>query len=194
MRKSFASIAIACCAAIGTAASAGPFGIEQGQPLSSLKVLKHVRGNYYTVTVPSPHSNFEAYTVLVTPEDGVCKIAAIGKTLEGDAEGYEARRVYDNLKAGLQAKYGKSKDFDFLHSGSIWNKPNEWAMSLKQKERSLSSFWDQESGSTLPPDINSIMLDANAVSSTGTYVNVSYEFSNFSRCKNRIDKANNSVL
>ena len=177
------------------AAQAGPFGVERGMPLSKLQVIKKEdQPFYYEIRVPSPHPNFETYIAVVTPEDGLCKITGIGKTLEGDADGTIARSVFNELHSALSAKYGNSKDFDFLHANSIWNEPNEWAMSLKQNERSLASFWDREEHSNMPPDLSGITLQAHAVSSNGTYVNVSYEFSNSAACSTRSEASKNSVL
>jgi hypothetical protein len=86
------------------------------------------------------------------------------------------------LAAALSEKYGKpTKTFDFLHSRSIWKESNEFAMSLRQHERTLSDYWEALPGK-LPDSIASIALVAYGASQTNTYLTLNYEFSNLDSC------------
>ena len=62
--------------------------------------------------------------------------------------------------------------------GSIWKEPNDWMMGLKQKERTLVAFWDEETGADMSSTVANIMLEANATSSSSGYLSLSYEFDN----------------
>jgi hypothetical protein len=55
-------------------------------------------------------------------------------------------------------------------------------MSLYLKERKLVAFWNRESGSGLPADVEVIMLTAKALDSSRGYVSLSYEFTNMDAC------------
>ncbi len=78
----------------------------------------------------------------------------------------------------IEVVYGPSKVFDFLKYGSIWKEPNDWMMGLKQKERTLVAFWDDETGADMSSTVANIMLEANATSSSSGYLSLSYEFDN----------------
>ena len=67
---------------------AGPFGLEMGMSKEQMKKefkmsfengLKSTGiGRFlYQVKVPKPHSDFEVYYIIVTPEHGLCKIVAV---------------------------------------------------------------------------------------------------------------------
>jgi hypothetical protein len=49
------------------------------------------------------------------------------------------------------------------------------------QERTLTSYWTKEK-STLPDDVESIALEAGAISPETGFVKVGYEFSNFNEC------------
>ena len=197
MRKAYWLIAVAVVLQSGTAVqsqeSGGAFGVAMGQPVSSLKVVKKLQGNTYEVEVPKPNSEFEEYIVMAAPNTGVCKISALGKTHLNDRYGSDVRSAFDHLHAALVVRYGTAKDFDFLRAGSIWNDPQDFHMGVLKKERTLTSFWDRDNGSTLPVQLTSIMLDTRAVSS-GPYVALSYEFANFGKCKSVADSSNDAGL
>jgi hypothetical protein len=165
-------------------ADAQAFGIRMGQKVASLDGAvehKESRGRatrqYSVKTVPLPHSEFESYTVLETTKQGICKVVGIGKTHSADKYGVSLRSAFDDLDAALTSKYGEGKKFDFLHSGSIWSDADEFAMSLRLEERSLSKFWEMNEGA-----ISSIALTAHALSPTDTYLRINYEFTNFEDC------------
>ena len=170
----------------GAPTMAAPFGVEMGTPIANLRVLSQ-KGSVYTVMAPNPNSEFESYMVIATAKTGVCKINGIGVDHTGDAEGSEIRGVFDKFKTILSTRYGTSKYYDFLHANSIWSNNTEFAMSLRQNQRTLADIWDAEEHSALAPDIDSIMLEAHATNTTTTYITVSYEFKNFKQCKSIVE-------
>jgi hypothetical protein len=164
-------------------ALAGPFGLTQGAPLSKLQVVKKSSGEHrYVINVPSPLSDFDFYIATVTPVHGLCRVAAMGETLTDDANGAKARTKYEHLKGLLDSKYGASRQYDFLHAGSVWKLPSQFATSIDKKERTLQAFWTAENSSRLPSDIGAINLEVAALSATETYVNVIYELANHDAC------------
>lgn len=178
-----------------TLAAAGPFGLTQGTPVSRLLVVKKLDGDYrYEVRVPTPLSEFDFYIATVTPGEGLCRVTAIGRTLENDSNGASARAVYTSLKNALDEKYGNSKAFDFVHLGALFDKPSEFAMAIFRNERSLSAFWDNQERSRLPADLSSIQLSVKALSSSKTYVNISYELGNFDACQRSINSLKSRAL
>jgi hypothetical protein len=166
-------------------ADAQAFGIKMGQKAASLEGAveqKENRGRatrqYVLKTVPLPNSEFESYLATETTRQGICKVSGIGKTHVSDRFGFSIRRAFDELDSALTARYGEATGaYDFLHAGSIWSEADEFAMSLRRDERSLTKIWEP-SGEA----ISAIMLDAKAVSSSDTYLTLSYEFTNFDAC------------
>lgn len=176
----FAALAMVALAA---PASAQAFGIEMGTPIRSLKVISNQGENSYIVEAPMPNREFESYLVYATPQHGVCKVTGIGVNHDGDISGISVRAKFLDLSATLKQKYGSSeRKFDFLHAGSIWDQPHEWAMSLRQDQRTYAEYWSREAGN-LPPQISGIGLTAKSISSNATYLTLVYEFSNFSDCR-----------
>lgn len=179
-------------ASVGTAAAAGPFGLEMGTPTSKLRVIGRAdKPDTYQVAPPTPDAEFSAYVVVASSKQGLCKIVAFGKDHENDADGTAIRAAFEHVKATLAKQYGSSGDFDFVDFGSPWSKGGDFAMSLRENHRSLASFWDSSEESTLPGDITNIKLEAKATSSTTTYVTVTYEFANFGQCNGETVRTQN---
>ena len=149
---------------------------------------------YYKISVPQPNGEFELYTVLATPQTGICTVTGLGKTHQNDGSGFATIAAFRRLKAALNERYGNSKDFDFLISGALWTKQNEWGWSIYKKERNLTSYWDSEERSNLPANVQSIVLDTKATGPNDTYITLRYEFANFGKCKAIVDRADSSGL
>ena len=162
-------------------AGVNAFGITKGQKASSLSVIKKIDALNYQISVPTPNPEFDMYIARVSPRSGVCRVSGIGKTHEDDRYGAATRAAFERLQGSLERKYGSFKNYDYLKAGSIWKDPQDFHMAILKKERSLTTFWDDEEGSNLPDGLDSIMLQANAVTS-GPYVTVAYEFSNIGDC------------
>lgn len=164
------------------ASFAQPFGIAEGTPTAELNVVREHHTFFYVITPKAPHPDFESYTATSTPEDGVCRLAGIGFTLGNDAYGTQSRSLFEKIADQLSGKYGKSKTFDFLHAGSIWHEPREWAMAVYKNERSFARVWSKKEGSTLQNGIESILLSIYAVASDKTYVSLSFDYDNHAKC------------
>ena len=174
---------------------AGPFGLSQGMPLSSLKVVRKLSDGMYSITVPNPNSGFEIYTAVLTPQDGLCKIVALGKDFDNDRYGSSAREKYAELKEFLDQKYGEGQTFDFIKNGALWDSSDEWVMSIKQNERTYVTFYITDKlPQKLPDYLKGIKLEVDALSSSTSYVRLGYEFANIDTCLKRIKSSDNESL
>jgi hypothetical protein len=174
------------------------FGLNMGESTSQVKsrgvILTPVsRYVFRTQGLPSGNSLFDDYRLIIAPKSGLCKIIAWISRIEDSPYGDSTRTKYDSLYRALTAKYGSSRSFDFLRAGSIWNDSREWMMSLYQKERELSAFWDAEEGSRLPGSLKAVSIRAYASSTSTSMIAVAYEFNNAKACfleKDALDQQN----
>ena len=190
----FFSGVVLICFILSSGCLAQPFGIAEGTPTTQLQIEED-RGDYfYIIKPPKTHSNFEAYTALSTPEQGVCRLSGLGFTLENDAYGNRARDLFQFLTDQLSSKYGKSKIFDYLRVGSIWREPQEWAISINKNERSYNRYWDKEEKSTLSSGLRSVTLSTKALDSNRTYIVITYEFDNIDKCMAKRKAVGSGIL
>ena len=183
--RSLAIAALLSTAAIPT--YAGPFGLSMGMTLPEIKKIASVQATksphiYVLSSVPTPHTDIDRYTIFLTPNNGLCKIIASGKTLATSVYGDRVKQEFESFETALKEKYGANKKFDFLRSGSIWNEGKDWMMGLLKKERTLGAFWDEQEKSNLVDSIHSVQLEAVALSREQGYVRLTYEFSNVRAC------------
>lgn len=184
----------------GPAIAGGAFGIEQGTPISAFPDAKPVSGRsggyqvFQISSPPKPHDEFKSYLLVTTPATGICKILGLGKKHQWDRSGSEIRTSFNSMKEALISKYGVSDNVDDIQATSIWKGLNEFSMALTNKERFLLSYWDRSKGSTMPDDINTVGLQANAEGGLDTYLTINYEFSNFKQCQEEQKKRDNSGL
>lgn len=160
---------------------AGPFGLEAGMTKEQIiktvgeSAVKASEGDALVLTnVPEAHPDFEAYALVISPENGLMKMLAMGKSINTDARGSELKSAYNSVKAALTNTYGKpNHELDILSNGSIWIYPDDWMAALFKAERVLASSWMDI---PLPDKIRFIRLDAAAKSKTVGYLNLTYEF------------------
>jgi hypothetical protein len=175
---------------------AGPFGLDMGMSLNRLKQLGSVTSlksaNMYKIeNLREVHPDFETYTIMVSPKLGLCKIRAIGQTFRNDSYGTEMKQKFDSLSRAISNKYGPPKDsHDFLKHSSIWKEPREWMMALLKNERILTTFWTDG----LPDNLDGIMLDTNGLSMDSGFIDLIYEFKNYSACKEERNTTTNRNL
>ena len=183
-----------------TTAFAGPFGLSKGMTLEQLKkqgsfTPTKMRFVYQTKNLAKGHSDFEAYSVLVSPRYGLCKITAIGNDVVTNAFGNQLEQKFKDISAALTRRYGDPESqFDFLQKGSIWKDPQDWMMGLLKKERALSSFWAPPKNTDLPDSLSVIAVKANAVSPSKGYISLVYEFDNSDECIDSVASAEDANL
>ena len=187
--KLSAAIAItASSLLLGGQALAAPFGLNMGDSAAKLKAsgidLKHDGDfDYSTNSLPKGSDLLDYYSFTISPTYGLCVIAAGSYLLNISKYGTEYKDNFRALKNALQKNYGKSKDYDFLKAGAIWNSPSEYSMSIFKDERVLASFWSKRLGSTMKDNIYSISLDTKGAGSDYGTVIVKYEYSNAEKCR-----------
>ena len=165
------------------ALAAGPFGFEYGMTKEQIVKLVGQRavekedGDRLSLsTAPKPHPDFEAYNLMISPEQGLVKIGAVGRDVQTTGSGYELRRAFTETADALVKSYGSAKKtYDFLESGSIWKDSQYWMMGVKKKERHLVATWE----SPLPNHLQSIFLEVSALKTETGYLTLSYEFDGF---------------
>ncbi|WP_157616976.1 hypothetical protein [Rhodanobacter sp. Soil772] len=183
---------------LSATATAAQFGLEPGatfEQINRVAELKLVSPyTYSTSKLPNGNVAFDDYRLLITPNQGLCKITAWTPDISSSSYGDRVRDVFSNLFDALTVKYGNSKKYDFLRSGSIWDEPEDWMMGLAKEERSLVAFWDLKENSSLPDSIKAISLAAHAAGPNHGIIELSYEFNNFGKCSAWVKSQQNSSL
>jgi len=181
-------------------AVAGPFGLSKGMTLEEVKKYgAFVSGDspftYTAKTLSNGHPDFEIYSIILTPQQGLCKIQAAGKDVKTSSFGSELKEKHNDLVKALSNKYGSpGNNFDFLRTGSIWKDPQDWMMALLKKERTLASYWSPPERTNLPDSVLSIQLEAAASSGSTGYIRLGYEFDNLDACLAVLKEKKNSNL
>lgn len=178
---------------VSQCALAGPFGLDMGMQVENLPNITASKRPFMfdTKRVPQPHAVFGDFTLVATPEHGLCKILAFSSPIKTSAYGSEAREAFAGIEKALQQKYGVGEKFQFLPHDSIWKGDRHWMMGLLKKEREHSTFWKLPSGAD---HIQSISLKAAAISSESIMLTLNYEFENFQHCLESIRAKANSPL
>ncbi len=205
-------------------AFAGPFGLSQGLALEEVvKLGQFVPGEgpytYVAKTVTNGHTDFDSYTILLTPKQGLCSVVAVSKDMFSNAFGHQLKRKFYELTSVLSQKYGYpqvsfdfsrtfdfSKNFGFWNLDGLWIEDNTWMDSLLGKTRTLNATWEEgnrtnvsdESVPTpnvlLPDSLVRIRLNALARSASRGYMRLEYRFSNYEACVEAVNLNKNSNL
>jgi hypothetical protein len=154
-----------------------PFGFKAGMSREAIiaavgkENVKEMEPMTLTLQkAPKPNSDFDLYTVIVSPSAGLAKVIA-GSTINANQSGEQVREKFSTIKASLTAKYGKPDDeFDFVHTGALFEEDNEFMMSLVEGERTLAATWTSLHNGT------EIMLKVDGLTMNSALVEVIYEF------------------
>ena len=179
-------------------AFSGPFGTSEGMTKSDLGITSSTKElglyRYQLTDLPKTSRLFESYVVKVTPQHGLCYIKAVGVTVSSSRYGEGVRTVFDRVNTALSKKYTSGNLQDFLRTGSIWDEPEDFMMGLKQKERILAGYYDEEEGSVMVENIEKAYLRALALSNDKGYIVVDYFFENHNACQAEVDSVENDVF
>jgi hypothetical protein len=183
--KKLALLLLALPLAISTIpASAEPFGLSIGEPVSQLRVLGHNADGSYQVSVPAPDGEFDSYSVFTTGKGTICDVVAVGKN-----QGNRLLAAYASVKNELAREYGKpSDDLDFCkgaRNGSSYcffgsnaapiNVPLELWMNMLV----LRATWSSHG---LPSQLEKISLRPYASSMHDAHLVVSFKSKNEGEC------------
>jgi hypothetical protein len=174
----------------------GPFGLTKGMSLKQIDSDPiEIRPYVYVITkVPKPHSAFNEYVVQIGPKNGLCWVKGIGKVISTNSHGHSMSNAFDRLQRKLDKAYGKGEKSDLLIGASIWDKPEDFMMSLLKKDRFLWKNWDKDKGAKLKFDLDSVDLWANAINQEEGRLTVDYFYSNFGACEKEIAAEEDGAL
>ena len=173
---------------VGSIASAGPFGLQMGQPVDDLDVEEAINSHIYRLaSVPEPHPTLATYSAIVHKETGLCKVRAVSEEIYTSSFGHQMRTEFTRIVDQIRKTYGDPKVFDFINHGSLWDDPRYFMRSLRSKDRRLVAIWDQEYDYTINEDVSGIMVEAKSLDDAVGVLNIEFEFSNISECAAKIE-------
>lgn len=217
-------MALAAMISLASQAFAGPFGFSQGMSIEDANKLGQFAPGereytYVAKEVTSGHADFQTYSILLTPKQGVCSVVAVGKDMYTNAYGHQLKNKFRELTSALAEKYGYpqvsfdvsrtfdfSKNFDFWNLDGMWIEDTAWMDGLLNKTRTVSATWEEfnqinvssESIITpnlsLPDSLSLIRLNALARSANRGYMRIEYRFSNYGACVEAVNSKKNSNL
>lgn len=185
---------------LSSLAIAGPFGLSKGMTLDEVKKLGNFSPEkepfwYKAYKINKGHDNFEAYSVLITPTHGLCKIVGVGRDIYTNSFGEQLKSKYKELTSAITQKYGEpTGEYDFLRNGSIWTDDNDFMMGLAKKDRSLVSYWFASKGANLSDGLSAISIRASALSNSKGFINIGYDFDNVDDCLEAVKSKSNQNL
>lgn len=174
----------------------GPFGLSIGLKKDEIngKLTEIKPFVFQTEHVPKKHSSFENYVLKIGPKSGLSWIKAIGKSIQTNDFGISVKASFEEMKDKLAKKYGQPEEYDFLLTGSIWNEPNDWMNGIINGERSLVASWKSSSTQTLPNNLESIFLGAQAEDTSSGYLIIEYSFTNHKASEEEIAEIEDDAL
>ena len=101
---------------------------------------------------------------------------------------------FSSIVNSLEKNYGKGTVYDFLRSGSIWDEPNDWMMSLLKQQRYLSAFWEKENKEVFPGNISTIGISADALTTESGYISLEYYSKDSDAAADEAKKVTDSVF
>lgn len=186
------AMAMGLGSSIAQTAADGPFGLRMGMTLKEIQAFTKVTElsdfTYEITKPPVANSNFDQYMIIVTPQEGLCKVAADINNIASNDFGDSVKSRFNDLQKSLTSKYGEGVTIDSLKSGSIWKDPRDWMMSLYKRDRTLSTYWIASGTLKLPPYLSAFALRTYGTSSSKAYINIGYEFTNWDKCTVEIAK------
>lgn len=187
MKKFILSIIFAT---ISMFATAGPYGLEMGltkdQIIRSgveLRPIDESKGWYRATNIPLALGDFAFYTLVISPDLGLCSILAQTREIKTNSHGDEIKKAYSDIEIMLSRSYGDSRKIDALKNTSITYSPEDWSRSMAAKARIYATFWSAKEGSQLKDSIISVVLSANLLDPNTGDISVLYVFENYNKCR-----------
>ncbi|MEQ4530007.1 MAG: hypothetical protein ABN478_01725, partial [Mixta sp.] len=141
------------------------------------------------------NSAFGIYTLLISPDVGLCSIQAFGnKELTDDNYGINLRSKIDELKSSLDSIYGEGKKTDTLMPGSVWSEPQDWMMGVYKNERQYNAIWYTSNEAMQKNKLRDIYLGARAENGSKGIMLLQYDFVNSETCAKEAKEAQKASL
>ena len=168
----------------------GPFGLEAGagreQVEEVLGALSPLRPSIYmTSNVPEELPGIETLTLVVTQNQGLCRVQATSDAFTSDAAGVDVRKRFEALRARLEERYGEHRVVDTSAGGD----DKSFAAQLFDRDRVLLAVWTEGSGSTLAFNLESITLAARGLDTGQAFLSVDYVYTIWSYCQPALEDA-----
>ena len=163
---------------------ANTFGFYAGETrdqiiaaIGQTNVLKQSGDILEVAASPKPDPNFETFLLIVGKSQGLVKLIATGKDIDGDPAGHEMKTQFTALKTSLGQGYGDPSDnFDFLDVKATHRGANQFMLSLTNSERTLAVYWTKKDFGN---QITSVSLNGNGLGSEKGYLSLEYEFAGY---------------
>lgn len=168
------TLTLLCASAQAEDESVCVFGYCMGQTIDGEPKGTAKNGLHYIKMQQHPLA-FDEGWVYYTQETGVCAVRGYFFIDNADNYGDAHKVAFNRFVDLISEKYGQpTEEFDFLETGSIWNKPRDWLTALRKKERHLLFAWTEN----LPHGIEGIFVIA-----LPAEIKVEYNFSNYKECR-----------
>ena len=160
------------------------FGLKRGMSLREIRALKFgemekVKAgdahDIWMVKKPRVPKGTDNVYFLIAPDKGLLKVVFYW-VIETNSFGDAVKSKFRELKGVLSAKYGEGETYDYLKSGSIWKRPQDWMMGLLEKERTL--IWTSDNPSK--NELETILLEAIGYKTKTAELSLGYEFQGWS--------------
>lgn len=180
----------------------GPLGLAMGIPLDELSgrlasaKVTESNPNIYKIQPPKPVPGFDAYYILATKTQGLCKIMAISNVDVVNDSGDELKSRVNEIAEMLEIKYGKpNKKYDFATQDVYRRNPQFFMMALKEDAVVYGFDWiNNQAKATLPNDMLEINIFAAATDMSKGWAKLDYSFDNFKSCQAEIKKGKSANL
>lgn len=180
---------------------AGPFGFDYGMTKDQ---VVHIVGGAHIIkdegyilqvtAAPKPDDRFEVYLLIFSPEKGLLKIIATGKTIDTDVPGTELRLAYDDMRDALSEHFGApTKTLDMATPDSKLGDPSVFTEALLKGARLLICNWDidaakRKAAGPAGDHLVGVILQARALRKDAGWLQVTYEFEGFDQFAESVHK------
>lgn len=170
----------------------GAYGLTAGMDLEQ---VQQVAGElqqlnpftYIAGSLPGSHPDLETFALVITPEEGLCRLQATSAAIADAGDGTVVREKFDRLFEMLWGAHGKHQVVSTLLADSSHQAPHEWMTALLEKERVLMTLWTLDDGSELSGGLDRVVLSARALKPTEGFLNIDYTFFNWPGCQARLE-------
>ncbi|MDY7092974.1 MAG: hypothetical protein SX243_08385 [Acidobacteriota bacterium] len=169
----------------------GPFGLEAGagreQVEEVLGELSPVRpAVFMTSSVPGDWPHLETLSLVITPNQGLCRLQATTALFPSAADGAEVRRRFAELQQRLTQSHGEPSLLDTADGKSAGE---SWMADLRQKRAALVAVWNAAGGSELGFNLASVTLSARALKDDEAFLTVDYLYTIWDYCRPALEAA-----
>jgi hypothetical protein len=196
--KRFAFVLAILVLLLPAACFAGPFGFNYGMTKDQ---VVHIVGGAHIIkdegyilqvtTAPKPDDRFEVYLLIFSPEKGLLKIIATGKTIDTDQAGTELRANFGAMRDSFSKQYGApAKTLDLTAPDNMLSHSSGFADALSKRLRVLACNWSLDGPKSKASDhLIGVILQAKGLRKNAGWLEVSYEFDGFSQFAESVQKS-----